>query len=116
MSYNGTTFPGQYAVGAVDSSNGTAWQPSLPEPAFIIVDLESSQSLSGVHINWGSIPALSFQVLISNDSASFTPVLTQNVDISAPYNATLELEVEILPDNTTTAGFNETVVGRYPRF
>lgn len=113
FSSNGTTFPGQYPVAAVDSSNGTAWQPSLPEPAFIVVDLESSQSLSGVHINWGSIPARSFQVLVSNDSFSYVTALTQDVEISAPFNATLEAAVEILPANTTTVQFNNTSVGRY---
>lgn len=113
VSSNGTTFPGQYPVAAVDSSNGTAWQPSLPEPAFIIVDLESPQNLSGVHINWGSVPALSFEVLLSNDSSTFTSVLSQNVEISAPYNATLEIAVEIIQGNTTTVQFNNTSVGRY---
>jgi len=102
ISSNGTTFPGQYPVAALDSFNGTAWQPALPEPAFIVVDLESAQPLSGVHINWGSVPARSFQVLVSNDSASFIPVLSQDVEISAPFNATLEVLVEIVPGNTTT--------------
>jgi len=116
ISSNGTAFPGQYPVGAVDSSNGTAWQPALPDPAFIVVDLESPQSLSGVHINWGSIPARSFQVLVSNDSASFIPVLSQDVEISAPFNATLEVQVEIFPGNTTTVQFNTSSIGRYLPF
>jgi len=104
ISSNQTTFPGQYPVAAVDSSNGTAWQPSLPSPAYIIVDLESPQSLSGVHINWGDVPALSFEVLVSNDtSGSFMSVLQMDVDISAPYNETQAALVELVLGNTTDA-------------
>ena len=104
ISSNQTTFPGQYPVAAVDSSNGTAWQPSLPSPAYIIVDLESPQTLSGVHINWGEVPALSFEVLVSNDtSGSFVSVLQMDVQISVPYNATQANLVELVLGNTTDA-------------
>jgi len=92
ISSNGTTLPGQYPVAAVDSSNGTAWQPSVPSPSFIIVDLEVQQSLSGVHINWGDVPARSFEVLVGNDTDTFT-------------------SVEILLGNITDAEFS--VTGRY---
>lgn len=111
ISSNTTTFPGQYPVAAVDSSNGTAWQPSLPSASFIIVDLEQQQSLSGVHINWAQLPARSFEVLVSNDSNTFDCVLSIDVDISAPYNATLEASVEIIQGNITNAQFS--AVGRY---
>jgi F5/8 type C domain len=107
---NSTTFPGQYPVAAVDSSNGTAWQPSLPTPAFIVVDLEEQQTLSGVHINWGDLPARSFQIQVSNDSTTFTSVLTMDVEISEPYNETLAAAVEIVLGNTTNAQFS--AVGR----
>src|SRR5271156_1910090 len=105
---NQTTFPGQYPVAAVDSSNGTAWQPSSSSPAYIVVDLESQQPLSGVHINWGEAPAKSFQIQVSNDSVSFTSVLQTDVQISAPYNETLAVEVAIQIGNITTAPFNAT--------
>lgn len=108
---NTTTFPGQYPVAAVDSSNGTAWQPSLPNASFIIVDLEDQQSLSGVHINWGDTPARSFEVKVGNDTATFISVVNMAVQISAPYNATLQAEVELLLGNITDAQFN--VTGRY---
>ena len=110
---NQTTFPGQYPVAAVDSSNGTAWQPSLPSPAYIIVDLESPQTLSGVHINWGEVPARSFEILVSNDTSSdsFVSVLEVDVEISAPYNETQIVLVELVLGNITDAQFN--VNGRY---
>jgi F5/8 type C domain len=111
---NQTTFPGQYPVAAVDSSNGTAWQPSSSSPAYIVVDLESQQPLTGVHINWGEAPAQSFQIQVSNDSVSFTTVLETEVQISAPYNETLAVEVEIQIGNVTTASLNTTA--RYPFF
>ena len=113
ISSNQTTFPGQYPVAAVDSSNGTAWQPSLPSPAFIVVDLELEQSLSGVHINWGEFPARSFEVLVSNDTStsSFTSVLQMDVEISAPYNETQAALVELVLGNTTDAEFSAN--GRY---
>ena len=106
--YNQTAFPGQFPVAAVDSSNGTAWQPSLPSPAFIVVDLESLYKLSSVHINWGDSPALSFQLLVSNDSTTFTQVLDMGVEISQPYNATLAAVVGIFQGNSTDATFDAT--------
>jgi hypothetical protein len=111
ISSNQTIFPGQYPVAAVDSSNGTAWQPSLPEAAFIVVDLEQQQALSGVHINWGDTPARSFEVKIGNDSTTFTSVLSMPVQISAQYNETLANKVDLMLGNITTANF--TAVGRY---
>jgi hypothetical protein len=105
ISSNATTFPGQYPVAAIDSSNGTAWQPSLPSASFIIVDLEQQQTLSGVHINWGQIPARLFEVKVGNDSETFTSVLTSEVEISAPYNATLQASVAIIQGNLTNAKF-----------
>lgn len=108
---NTTTFPGQYPVAAVDSSNGTAWQPSLPDASFIIVDLEEQQTLSGVHINWGDTPARSFEVKVGNDTTTFTSVVSMTVQISAPYNATMQAEVDLFIGNITNAQFNAT--GRY---
>jgi F5/8 type C domain len=108
ISYNSTVLPGQYPLAAVDSSNGTVWQPGLPEPAFIVVDLESPQSMSGVHINWGDVPAKSFQVLVSNDSVTFISVVNSTVEISAPYNETEPALVMIMLGNTTNAQFNAT--------
>ena len=107
---NATTFPGQYPVAAVDSSNGTAWQPSLPRAAFIVVDLEKQHTLSGVHINWGQIPARSFEVKVGNDTETFTSVLSTEVEISAPYNETLEATVAIIQGNMTDSKFH--AIGR----
>jgi hypothetical protein len=111
ISSNTTTFPGQYPVAAVDSSNGTAWQPALPNAAFIVVDLGTQQNLSGIHINWQQIPAQSFEVKVSNDSETFTSVLSMDVEISAPYNASLAAAVEIIQGNITDAQID--AVGRY---
>jgi hypothetical protein len=108
ISSNSTTFPGQYPVAAVDSSNGTAWQPSLPTASFIVVDLEEQQSLSGIHINWGDTPARSFEVKVGNDSTTFTSFVNMAVQISAPYNVTLQNQVDLLLGNITNAQFNAT--------
>jgi len=74
----------------------------------MVVDLEEQLSLSGVHINWGDTPARSFEVGVGNDSTTFTSVLSMDVQISAPYNATLLAEVELLLGNITNAQFNAT--------
>lgn len=108
ISSNSTTFPGQFPVAAVDSSNGTAWQPSLPLASYIVIDLEQQQPLSGIHINWGNLPARSFEILVSNDSTTFTSVVGTDVEISAPYNETLAAAVQILLGNTTDALFSAT--------
>ena len=111
ISSNMTTFPGQYPLAAVDSSNGTAWQPSLPSPSFMVVDLEKQMSLKGCHINWGATPARSFEVNVGNDSTTFTNAVKMNVQISAQYNETLAAAVELLLGNTTDVQFS--AVGRY---
>jgi F5/8 type C domain len=109
---NSTVLPGQFPIAAVDSSNGTSWQPSTSEAAFIIVDLESQQSISRAHINWGEFPAQSFEILLSNDSTTFTSVVNETVQISVPYNVTMAALVEIQLGNTTDVQFNATS-GRY---
>ena len=113
ISSNSTTFPGQFPVAAVDASNGTAWQPSVPSAAYMVVDLQSQRTVSAVHINWGDSPARSFQVWLGNDSSTFNISAVQmDVEISAPYNATMAAAVEIQLGNTTTTNFT-SVVGRY---
>lgn len=77
------------------------------------MDLETQQSLSGVHINWGDTPARSFEVKIGNDSTTFNSVLSMDVEISAVYNATLANIVDLLLGNITTANFSSSTVGRY---
>jgi hypothetical protein len=108
---NTTTFPGQYPVAAVDSSNGTAWQPSLPNASYIVIDLEKQMKLSGCHINWGDTPARSFQVKVSNDSKTFQNIISESVEISAEYNETLATSVQLILGNITNANFN--AVARY---
>jgi len=111
ISYNSTVFPGQFPMAAIDSSNGTAWQPSVPDPAFIVVDLDSPQSMSGVHINWGDAPARSFEVKVSNDSTTFTSVANSSVEISAPFNETEAAMVMLTLGNITDLQFS--AMGRY---
>jgi hypothetical protein len=52
---------------------------------------------------------MSFQVLLSNDTVNYTPVLSMDVTILEPYNATLAEAVEILAGNTTNGNFNATI-------
>jgi F5/8 type C domain len=109
---NSTVFPGQLPLAAVDSSNGTAWQPSTSAPSYLVVDLLSQQQISGVHINWGDTPAVSFEVNVGNDSSTFNVSFgSVEVQISAPYNETQENLVDVFLGNVTSCPFN--AVGRY---
>ena len=78
------------APAAVDTNISTRWSSAFSDAQWLQVDLGSAQALCGVTIQWEAAYARSFQMLTSNDGATWTaasPVTsstggTQNVSIS----------------------------------
>lgn len=107
---------GQYALAAVDGSNATLWRP-LGDSGTLALDLQEQQSISKVHINWGSAPAQSFSLMAGSSLANMTEiVMDQAVNVSAPYSAEVDLQVANVVGNTTDYEFDEAVVARYFNF
>ncbi|KAK9431639.1 glycosyl hydrolase family 65 central catalytic domain-containing protein [Lipomyces doorenjongii] len=120
---NTTWASGHFPISAVDGSNSTSWQPSTRDPSALLVDLGNATTVSGVSLNWGRTPPLSFSVgyyaAAGADDATFGsvdfawPIVRQNVSISAEYNAATALEVKLSVGNVTTVALPEAVRTRW---
>ncbi|GAA5893369.1 alpha,alpha-trehalase ATH1 [Sporobolomyces salmoneus] len=106
--------PGEYALAAVDGANATFWQPKTPEPATLSVDLSRSQNISGMHINWGNSPPLTYTVMAGDSLDNMTALVSSaSVEISAPYDAAAASAVSIKIGNLTDVQLESTVQARY---
>ncbi|GAA5883213.1 hypothetical protein JCM16303_007308 [Sporobolomyces ruberrimus] len=106
--------PGEYSLAAVDGANATFWQPISPAPSTLSVDLSESQNISGMHINWGTSPPLTYTVLAGDSLENMTTLISSaSIEISAPYDATTANAVSIKVGNLTDVSLNSTVQARY---
>ncbi|GAA5888338.1 hypothetical protein JCM5296_003292 [Sporobolomyces johnsonii] len=112
-SSNSSIVPGQFALAAVDGANATAWQPASTQPATMTVDLESPQTISALHLNFGSQPPTSYLVSAGASLANMTTIANGTVSISAPYNAQQANLVAIRVGNVTDVTLAMPVVARY---
>lgn len=110
---NVTIVPGQYALGAIDGSNATTWQPLSDSTSSFTVDLGSVQSIKRLHFNWGSNPALSYTVSAGKSASKLVPISSGNVNISAPYDASDANAVKIRVGNLTDVLLSQTVQAQY---
>ncbi|HEV2640351.1 MAG TPA: discoidin domain-containing protein [Actinocrinis sp.] len=65
---------GDPAGAAVDGNTGTRWSSAFSDPQWLEVDLGSSQAICGVSINWEAAYASAFQIQVSNDNSTWTPI------------------------------------------
>jgi hypothetical protein len=81
----------------------------------MIVDLESKQTIKGLHFNWGNNPARSYQVFGGESLAfeSMVQIVAGDVKISAPYDPTTAEEVSVKTGNVTDVVLKEGVEARY---
>jgi hypothetical protein len=70
-SLENATFP---ASAAVDGNTGTRWSSAFSDPQWLQVDLGASQSVCQVTLTWESAYATAFQIQVSADAATWTPV------------------------------------------
>ncbi|GLW63686.1 hypothetical protein Arub01_19300 [Actinomadura rubrobrunea] len=78
------------AAAAVDGDTGTRWSSQFSDPQWIQVDLGSTQSICKVVLTWEAAYATAFQVQVSTDGSSWTPIYststgtggTQTLDVS----------------------------------
>lgn len=105
--------PGQYALAAIDGSNSTTWQPFTESTANMTVDLGSAQPIAKFHFNWNTNPAKSYVVYGGNSADRMTTLVSGNVDISAPYDASNAVSVSIKVGNLTDVQLSQPVVAQY---
>ncbi|MPZ80797.1 MAG: sialidase [Actinophytocola sp.] len=67
---------GTPASAAVDGNAGTRWSSAFSDPQWIQVDLGSSQSICRVGLSWEAAYGSAFQIQVSDNGSSWTPVYT----------------------------------------
>ncbi|GAA6060907.1 hypothetical protein JCM10212_003941 [Sporobolomyces blumeae] len=108
--------PGEYALAAVDGANATVWQPKTSAASTMTIDLSETKTISGMHINWGSEPPLTFTVQAGSSLSNMTlltPSMSTEVNISSPYNAQSANQVSIKVGNLTDYSLASPVQARY---
>ncbi|ORY91787.1 glycoside hydrolase family 65 protein [Leucosporidium creatinivorum] len=105
--------PGQYALAAIDGSNATTWQPLGNTSTTLSVDLFDPKNLTAFHINWGGNPAISFTITAGLTLTNQTSVASQNVTISAPFDAATAEVVAVAAGNLTDIRLPQGVRARY---
>ncbi|WP_432826598.1 DUF1996 domain-containing protein [Dactylosporangium sp. CA-092794] len=70
-SEEGRAFP---ASAAVDGDTGTRWSSAFADPQWIQVDLGAPTAVSRVVLNWERAYATAYQIQLSADGTSWTPV------------------------------------------
>jgi hypothetical protein len=65
---------GTPASAAVDGNTGTRWSSAFSDPQWLQVDLGASQSICQVTLNWEAAYATAFQIQVSPDATTWTPV------------------------------------------
>ncbi|KAI9761924.1 MAG: hypothetical protein M4579_000707 [Chaenotheca gracillima] len=83
---------GQYPVAAIDGAISTKWQPSTPDRASMMVNMEDVpfQPVLGVSFNWGLSPPKNAEVILTNYSSLQGPAVIipiTGIKISLPFDA-----------------------------
>lgn len=104
---------GHYPASIVDGSNATVWQPLSPKRASVTISFGRKVNVTEMIVNWGSTPARGFTIHGHEDNGIQTTTLllyeTNQVEISAPFNASDINEVKIREGNTTIVQLPEAV-------
>ncbi|KAG8988480.1 alpha,alpha-trehalase ath1 [Tulasnella sp. JGI-2019a] len=105
-----SVIPGQYALAAIDGSNATSWQPYTNSSQFMVVDLQTLQTVSALHFNWGGNPPISYSVTAGASTMSMAAIASGNVTLSAP---TVPDTITVNVGNVTDVKLASSVKARY---
>jgi len=92
-SIEAATLPASYAV---DGSGTTRWASAYVDPSWIAVDLGSNLSFNRVVLRWEAAYGKAYQIQVSSDNATWTPVYTQAAGLGG---------VETISFGSTTARY-----------
>ncbi|WNG34974.1 carbohydrate-binding protein [Archangium violaceum] len=59
---------------AIDGSLSTRWSSAFADPQYLVLDFGSSKKISRVKINWEAAYGKDYQLQVSNDASTWTPV------------------------------------------
>lgn len=111
--------PGQFPFAAVDGAGYTKWEPNFSNKTqSITVELQTQpfQPISSFYFDWAQNPPSKFTVLFHNTSSQdgTVTVVSENVEISVPYDPTLVAEITPYMSNTTNVTLSPPVwSGKY---
>jgi beta-glucosidase len=80
---------GTPAAAAVDGNTGTRWSSAFSDPQWLQVDLGSAQPVCGVTLNWEAAYATAFQIQVSTDGTTWTPVYSTTTGTGGIQNLTV---------------------------
>ena len=80
---------GTPAAAAVDGNTGTRWSSAFADPQWLQVDLGSALPVCAVTLNWETAYATAFQVQVSTDGATWTPVYSTTTGTGGTQNLTV---------------------------
>jgi beta-glucosidase len=80
---------GTPAAAAVDGNTGTRWSSASSDPQWLQVDLGSAQPVCGVSLNWETAYATAFQIQVSTDGTTWTPVYSTTTGTGGTQNLTV---------------------------
>lgn len=113
------TYPGQYALAAVDGSSTTRWQPSSLNATSMTVYLKGMpyQSLSGASFDWGARPPASVRITVYNatsnpgltTSENLTVIDMDDISISRPYDAATDAIIRPYVGNASFFSFSSSI-------
>jgi beta-galactosidase len=63
---------------AVDGNLTTRWSSAFVDPSWIFVDLGTAQTINQVILRWENAYGPKYQIRVSNDAKTWTPVFTQS--------------------------------------
>ena len=64
------------ASAATDGNTGTRWSSAFSDPQWLEVDLGSTQSICQVVLDWETAYGKAFQIQVSNDNSTWTPIFS----------------------------------------
>src|SRR5258707_864472 len=80
---------GTPASAATDGNTGTRWSSASSDPQWLQVDLGSAPPVCAVTLNWETAYATAFQIQVSTDGTTWTPVYSTTTGTGGVQNLTV---------------------------
>ncbi|MES2163323.1 MAG: discoidin domain-containing protein [Pseudomonadota bacterium] len=77
VSASGSQGDSDSAAAATDGNAGSRWSSAFADPSWIAVDLGAVQTIDRVVLRWEAAYGVAYQIQVSGDQKSWTPVYTQ---------------------------------------
>lgn len=89
QSYTSSYLGGNTASAAFDGNSGTRWESEFKDPQWIYVDLGSTNTVTGVKLNWETASGKTYKIQVSTDESNWTDAYTQNYGVGGVENLSI---------------------------